>query len=170
MLRAIAIDDEPLALEVIKSHASKVSFVDLQNTYTDAFKAIDYLQHHEIDLLFLDIKMPGKTGLEVVREVGVDEMPLTIFVTAYDAFALRAFEGAGQLRGQREDRVEGQLPGVDLARPEGELEVVVVDNGSTDGTWTAACACSISGSSSPPYARRSSRRRSSPPPRPPRPP
>ncbi|MEX2592697.1 MAG: LytTR family DNA-binding domain-containing protein [Anditalea sp.] len=90
MLRTIAIDDEPLALEVIKSHASKVSFLDLQHTYTDAFKAIDYLQHHEIDLLFLDIKMPDISGTEFAA--WLQSKPMIVFTTAYSEHAVKSFE------------------------------------------------------------------------------
>jgi two-component system LytT family response regulator len=58
MITAVAIDDEPLALGVVRSHAAKVPFVDLKAEFTDAFKAMEYLQHNPVDLLFLDIKMP----------------------------------------------------------------------------------------------------------------
>lgn len=54
MLKTIAIDDEPLALEVIKNLTSKISFIDLSGLFTDAFKAIDFLQNEKIDLIFLD--------------------------------------------------------------------------------------------------------------------
>lgn len=56
-MKAIAIDDEPIALEIIKSHASKVPYLDLKAEFTDAFKALEYLQKENIDLIFLDIKM-----------------------------------------------------------------------------------------------------------------
>lgn len=90
MLKAIAIDDEPLALEVIKSHASKVSFVDLQETYTDAFKAIAYLQQHEVDLVFLDIKMPDISGMEFATLL--NNKPMIVFTTAYSEHAVKSFE------------------------------------------------------------------------------
>ena len=63
-MKAIAIDDEPLALEIIKSHASKVPFLDLQATFTDAFKAMEYLLKENVDLIFLDIKMPDISGID----------------------------------------------------------------------------------------------------------
>src|SRR5690554_1091565 len=90
MLRAIAIDDEPMALEVIKIHASKVRFLDLQETYTDAFKAIEYLQQQEIDLLFLDIKMPDISGMEF--EALLRNKPMIVFTTAYSEHAVKSFE------------------------------------------------------------------------------
>ncbi len=90
MLSAIAIDDEPLALEVIKSHAAKVSFLDLQETYTDAFKAIEYLQRNEIDLVFLDIKMPDISGMELATLLR--NKPMIVFTTAYSEHAVKSFE------------------------------------------------------------------------------
>ena len=90
MLRAIAIDDEPLALEVVKSHASKVSFLDLQETYTDAFKAIEYLQRNETDLVFLDIKMPDISGMEFATLLR--NKPMIVFTTAYSEHAVKSFE------------------------------------------------------------------------------
>lgn len=66
MITAIAIDDEPIALDVIRSHAAKVPFVDLKAEFTDAFKAMDYLQREPVDLLFLDIKMPDISGIDLL--------------------------------------------------------------------------------------------------------
>ena len=53
-MKAIAIDDEPIALEIVKSHASKVPFLDLKAAFTDALKALEYLQKEEVDVIFLD--------------------------------------------------------------------------------------------------------------------
>lgn len=64
-MKAIAVDDEPMALEIIKSHASKVPFLNLVATFTDAFKAMEYLQNENVDLIFLDIKMPDISGIEL---------------------------------------------------------------------------------------------------------
>lgn len=90
MLKAIAIDDEPLALEVIKSHASKVSFLNLSETYTDAFRAIEYLQNDEVDLIFLDIKMPDISGMELAALLR--NRPMIVFTTAYSEHAVKSFE------------------------------------------------------------------------------
>ncbi|GEO11078.1 LytR/AlgR family response regulator transcription factor [Segetibacter aerophilus] len=89
-MRAIAIDDEPIALEIIKSHASKVPFLDLTATFTDAFKALEYLQKEQPDLLFLDIKMPDISGLEFFNSLS--KKPLVIFTTAYSEYAVTSFE------------------------------------------------------------------------------
>ncbi|UCS92906.1 LytTR family DNA-binding domain-containing protein [Echinicola marina] len=90
MLRAIAIDDEPLALEVIKSHASKVNFIQLEKTFTNAFEALDYLQNNPVELIFLDIKMPDISGMEFATLPA--NKPMIIFTTAYSEHAVKSFE------------------------------------------------------------------------------
>lgn len=87
---AIAIDDEPRALEVIEIHAQKVPFLELKATFTDAFEAISYLQQNKIDLIFLDIKMPDISGIEFVHIL--QKTPMIIFTTAYSEYAVKGFE------------------------------------------------------------------------------
>lgn len=89
-MKAIAVDDEPLALEVVNAHASKVPFLELKGCFTDAFKALEYLQKEEIDLLFLDIKMPDISGIEFFNSLS--KKPLLIFTTAYSEHAVTSFE------------------------------------------------------------------------------
>lgn len=89
-MNAIAIDDEPIALEIIKSHASKVPFLDLNATFTDAFKALEYLQKENIDLVFLDIKMPDISGIDFYNTLR--KKPMVIFTTAYSEYAVTSFE------------------------------------------------------------------------------
>jgi DNA-binding LytR/AlgR family response regulator len=90
LITAIAIDDEPIALDVIRSHAAKVPFVDLKAEFTDAFKAMDYLQREPVDLLFLDIKMPDISGIDLLT--CLNKKPLVIFTTAYTEHAVTSFE------------------------------------------------------------------------------
>lgn len=90
MINAVAIDDEPLALGVVRSHAAKVPFVDLKAEFTDAFKAMEYLQHNPVDLLFLDIKMPDISGIDLLT--CLSKKPLVIFTTAYTEHAVTSFE------------------------------------------------------------------------------
>ncbi|RNL51313.1 LytR/AlgR family response regulator transcription factor [Pedobacter jejuensis] len=87
---AIAIDDEPIALEIIRSHASKVPFIELSTTFTNAFEAISYLQQNKIDLIFLDIKMPDISGIDFLRSLS--KPPMVIFTTAYTEHAVQSFE------------------------------------------------------------------------------
>lgn len=90
MVKAIAIDDEPIALEVIKNLSSKISFIELRAFFTDAFKAIDFLQKEKIDLIFLDIKMPDISGIDFLKSIR--NPPMVIFTTAYSEHAVQSFE------------------------------------------------------------------------------
>ena len=90
MLKAIAIDDEPIALEVIKKLSSRISFIELKACFTDAFNALDFLQKEKIDLLFLDIKMPDISGIDFLK--AISNPPMVIFTTAYSEHAVQSFE------------------------------------------------------------------------------
>jgi two-component system LytT family response regulator len=93
-LRALIVDDEPLARQRIADMLSADGDVDVIGEIDNGTAAAEAIRSLEPDLVFLDMQMPGRTGLEVVRDVGVASMPLTIFVTAYDKHALEAFEVA----------------------------------------------------------------------------
>ncbi|GAB3507735.1 LytR/AlgR family response regulator transcription factor [Emticicia fontis] len=90
MLQAIAIDDEPIALEIIKSMAAQVSFIDLSACFTNAIEALSFIQSQKVDVIFLDIKMPGISGLELVKTL--PQAPIIIFTTAYSEHAVQSFE------------------------------------------------------------------------------
>jgi len=90
MLKAIAIDDEPIALEVIRQLSSKVSFIELGPCFTSVFDATTYLQHEKANLLFLDIKMPDISGIEFLKSI--PNPPMVIFTTAYSEHAVESFE------------------------------------------------------------------------------
>ena len=87
---AIAIDDEPIALDIVAAHASKVPFIDLKERFTNAFEAITYLQQNKVDLIFLDIKMPDISGIEFLK--ALTKPPMVIFTTAYSEHAVQSFE------------------------------------------------------------------------------
>lgn len=89
-MKAIAVDDEPMALEVVRAHAAKVPFLELKATFTNAFQALEYLQKENIDLIFLDIKMPDISGIEFFNSLS--RKPLLIFTTAYSEHAVTSFE------------------------------------------------------------------------------
>jgi DNA-binding LytR/AlgR family response regulator len=90
MLTAIAIDDEPMALEVIRSLSEKISFIHLTGAFTNAFEAMDHMRTHRTDLLFLDIKMPDISGIEFLT--ALQQPPMVIFTTAYSEHAVKSFE------------------------------------------------------------------------------
>lgn len=90
MLSAIAIDDEPIALEVVKSLSAKVPFIQLHACFTNAFEALAYLQQQKADLIFLDIKMPDISGIDWLKSVKYP--PMIIFTTAYSEHAVESFE------------------------------------------------------------------------------
>lgn len=90
MLKAIAIDDEPIALDVIKSLTEKVTFVDVVGYFTNAFEALEFLNTNTVDLILLDIKMPDISGLDFLKSV--HNPPMIIFTTAYSEHAVEGFE------------------------------------------------------------------------------
>ena len=91
-IRALIVDDEPLARQRIADLLAHEDGVDVVGTADNGVAAIDAIQRLKPDIVFLDVQMPGKSGLEVARAVGPDHMPATIFVTAYDQHALQAFD------------------------------------------------------------------------------
>ena len=90
MIKAIAIDDEPLALDVITSLAGNLDFMDLKRTFTQGSSAIRYLKQFPVDLLFLDIQMPDINGIELYKSINQDVM--VIFTTAFSEYAVQGFE------------------------------------------------------------------------------
>lgn len=90
MINAIAIDDEPIALEIIEIYVQKVPFVVLKEKFTNAFEALDYLKGNQVELLFLDIKMPDISGIDFLTSLTVK--PHVIFTTAYSEHAITGFE------------------------------------------------------------------------------
>lgn len=89
MIRCIAIDDEPLALQLINEYCGKISFLKLEKTFTNTDEAKAYLQHNNIDLLFLDIQMPDINGMQFYKNL--TQKPPVIFTTAYKDFAAEGF-------------------------------------------------------------------------------
>lgn len=90
MIRCIAVDDEPLALTLVAEYIRKVPFLELVATCEDAFEATKVLQEQEVDLIFMDIQMPGLTGLQFIQSLL--KRPMVILVTAYKNYAHEGFE------------------------------------------------------------------------------
>lgn len=91
-IRVLIVDDEPLARTGVRQLVEPLDGVTVVGEAADGAEAVQQIETLQPDLVFLDVQMPEMDGLEVIREVGVESMPLTIFVTAYDEYALEAFE------------------------------------------------------------------------------
>lgn len=89
MIKALAIDDEPLALSVIESFCSKIDYIDLQKTFTKPNEALKHLNKFPVDLLFLDIHMPSLTGIDFYKNI--EQNTLVIFCTAHGQYAVEGF-------------------------------------------------------------------------------
>lgn len=89
-LTCFIIDDEPLAIEVIESHISKIDGLEVKATFQNAIKAFQEIRNSSVDILFLDIQMPKLTGIEFLRTL--KNPPKVIFTTAYREYALEGFE------------------------------------------------------------------------------
>jgi two-component system LytT family response regulator len=91
-LRVIVVDDEPLARSGIADLVQRDADLEVVAQCGDGQSAVDQIRALSPDLVLLDIQMPEMDGFEVIQQIGVDRMPAVIFITAYDQFALRAFE------------------------------------------------------------------------------
>ncbi|GAC1705380.1 MAG: LytTR family DNA-binding domain-containing protein [Flavisolibacter sp.] len=89
MLNCIAVDDEPLALDLLEDNIKRVSFLNLVGKCNDGFEAIEFMQDSVIDLVFIDIQMPGLTGLQLIESL--PQKPMFILITAYKQFALEGY-------------------------------------------------------------------------------
>ena len=89
MINCIAIDDEPLALEILEAFCAKIPFLKLDKTFTDTQEAAKHLRKFPVDLLFLDIQMPDMNGMEFYKVHGNERM--VIFTTAFSEYAVEGF-------------------------------------------------------------------------------
>ena len=91
-LRVLIVDDEPLGRRRVAGLVRKESGVEIVGMIGDGVSAVEAIRALSPDLIFLDVQMPGMSGLDVVRTIGPAEMPTIVFVTAYDKHALDAFD------------------------------------------------------------------------------
>lgn len=89
-IKCIIIEDEPLAVKVMKDYIAEVPFLDLQGTFKDAILATDYLRNHSIDLMFLDIHLPKLKGMAFLKMLS--HPPAVIITTAYHQYAVEGFD------------------------------------------------------------------------------
>jgi two-component system LytT family response regulator len=91
-LRALIADDEPLARERLRFLLAEDAEIEIAGECRNGREVVAALQQGRYDVLFLDIQMPGKSGFEIIEQVGQEHMPVTIFVTAHNQYAVKAFE------------------------------------------------------------------------------
>ena len=90
MIKAIAVDDEPLALELIETFCRRFSFLQYEKGFFNTAAAFQYLEKNPVDLLFLDIHMPAISGVDFYRSL--PHKPILIFTTSYSEYALESYE------------------------------------------------------------------------------
>lgn len=91
-IRALIVDDEPLARERIRRFLAREADIEIAAECTDGGEAVRQIRALRPDLVFLDIQMPERDGFGVLEEIGVEELPVVVFVTAYDRYAIKAFD------------------------------------------------------------------------------
>jgi two-component system LytT family response regulator len=91
-MRTLVVDDEPMARERVMSLLQHEDDIEIVGECSDGAQAIAAIHNQTPDLVFLDVQMPGIDGFGVISAIGAERMPIVIFVTAYDDYALKAFE------------------------------------------------------------------------------
>ncbi len=91
-LRVLIVDDEPLARAGVRARLDTHADISVMGECGDGASALEFLQAQSPDLLFIDVEMPRLSGLEVLEALTLEQRPLTVLLTAYEYFALRAFE------------------------------------------------------------------------------
>jgi two-component system LytT family response regulator len=152
-IRVLIVDDEPLARDGVRLHLENEADTLVVGESENGEEAVEHIQTLNPDLVFLDVQMPGLDGFGVVETIGADRMPVTIFCTAYDQFALRAFDAhaidyvlkpfdpdrfrrsveraRNQIRGRKRSEVEDRLSAMlgELRGRKDFLERIVVRSG-----------------------------------------
>jgi len=89
-MKCVVIDDEPIAIKILEEYIEKVPFLKREGSFRSGIKALEYLQHQPVDLVFLDIKMPDLSGIQFLRSIA--NQPLVIFTTAHSEYAVESYD------------------------------------------------------------------------------
>jgi two-component system LytT family response regulator len=92
LIEAVIVDDEPLARKRIRQLLSRAADFRIIAECRDGIEAVEVIERERPDVVFLDVQMPEMSGLEVAEAVGADRMPVTVFITAFDSYAIDAFD------------------------------------------------------------------------------
>jgi DNA-binding LytR/AlgR family response regulator len=90
MYSCIIVDDEPLAIDVIKNHIERSALLEIVSSFTSSTKAFTFLQKNPVDVVFIDIQMPGMTGIEIIKTLS--RKPVFIITSAYREYALDGYD------------------------------------------------------------------------------
>jgi len=90
MIRVIAVDDEPLSLDLVETYCKNVEFLRYEKGFTGTTSALQFLERNPVDLLFLDINMPSMSGIDFFK--ALDHKPMLIFTTSYSEYALKSYD------------------------------------------------------------------------------
>ena len=116
-IRTIIVDDEPLARRGLELRLRETADVEIVRQCANGREALAAINELQPDLMFLDIQMPGMSGFDVVKQVPQESLPMIVFVTAFDRFAIEAFEAqAPRLEGLHMERAADQRDLVPGAR------------------------------------------------------
>lgn len=90
--KVLIADDESIAREILQTQLKRYPQVELLAACSDGKEALKAIEQHEPDIVFLDIQMPELTGIDLVKKLKINKLPLIVFVTAFDNYAIQAFE------------------------------------------------------------------------------
>src|SRR6188508_2923867 len=91
-IRALIVDDELMTRQRVRRYLRSETDIELLADCMNGAEAVAAIKEYRPDIVFLDVQMPEKDGFKVIQEIGVEAMPIVIFITAHDEFAIRAFE------------------------------------------------------------------------------